>query len=85
MIIKLIKRFTYKCLNCNTSIGFSIPQINEPEKMDGLLKCVSDLRCPKCKSNLNVGASDALAAIKEYNDVALQLNHYMENNVELES
>ena len=53
--------------------------------MDGLLKCVSDLRCPKCKSNLNVGASDALAAIKEYNDVALQLNHYMENNVELES
>lgn len=84
MNIRFIKKFTYKCLNCDTSISFTIPPVNETDKMDELMQCVDSLRCPKCKSNLNVGASNTLTAIKKYNAIALQLNCYMENNVDLD-
>lgn len=84
MNIKHIKTFTYRCVNCDTSIRFPIPPVNKPEEIDELFGCINTLECPKCKIPLNEGASKVLTAIKKYNAVALELNCYMENNVELD-
>ncbi len=84
MNIKRIINFTFRCVNCDTSVRFPIPPVNEPEKMDELFTCINTLKCPKCKTPLNEGASKVLTAIKKYNAVSLELNCYKNNNVELD-
>ncbi len=75
--LSLIKRFTFRCPNCNTSIGFEVPNpsaTNANDELDKLSSTISNLICPKCSTSLGTGAIKSFNAVKSYNSSTILLN-----------
>lgn len=73
MDAKLIRKVTFTCPGCNTSIKFDIlPGEKEREE---LMLAVKTIGCPKCHISLYKDAQRMLLAIYEYNAALETLHH----------
>ena len=71
MFADLVKKVTFTCPCCNTSIKFDVcPGDNE---IRDLYKAVNHLECPKCKNSLARSSAEAVDTIMEYNTAVSKL------------
>lgn len=77
MDAKLIRKVTFTCPGCNTSIKFDIlPGEKEREE---LMLAVKTIGCPKCHISLYKDAQRMLLAIYEYNAAPEKLSTTVES------
>lgn len=74
MDLKKISQFSYKCLNCNTSVCFPVPTPDNTEQLGKLCLAVGKLVCPICNTELGDAAYKAMTAVNKYNAAVIELN-----------
>ena len=70
-----IRKVTFTCPRCNTSITFDVLEDDIRE----LFKVTERLTCPKCSESLSSDARSMAHAIYEYNKAAQALNDTEKN------
>lgn len=65
MFANLVKKVTFTCPNCNTSIKFDVLPGND--EIQDLYSVAENLECPKCKESLSNSATEMVRAILDYN------------------
>lgn len=72
MFASLVKKVTFTCPVCNTSIKFDVhPGTDEIQE---LYNAINNLECPKCKESLSSSATEMLRAIYDYNNAVSKLS-----------
>lgn len=72
MFASLVKKVTFKCPECNTTIKFDIH--SGDNEMQSLFSAISCLTCPKCKESLADTGTEMIRAIYEYNNAVFNLS-----------
>lgn len=71
MFADLVKKVTFTCPCCNTSIKFDV--LSGDDEIRALYNTVNSLECPKCQNSLASSSTEAVRAIMEYNNAATKL------------
>lgn len=81
MFADLIRKVTFTCPSCNTSIKFDV--LPDDDEIRALYNTVDHLECPKCKNSLAGCSTETVRAVMDYNNAVSKL-HALEKCMDIE-